>query len=110
MSILSTRRKESCTVNQPQLLTSCRAKQYKEQFKLWGWQKYLPGGKAQWIVKKADKRKREDGKDTVFYYGGRMWPKERAEASAKRSKAQDTDSVAMGECLILLVCLSRMDV
>ena len=102
------RRKRLRTLRLLTLLTCSRAKQYKEHFKLWAWQKYLPGEKAQWMVQKANKRKREYGKETEFYHGGKMWPKERAEASAKRSKAQDKELVIMGECLMLPVFRTRM--
>jgi hypothetical protein len=62
------------------------AKWYKEQFKEWGWQKNLPGQHAQWMKERADKRKREEDKDTVFFYGGLRWKKTDVERSATRSK------------------------
>ncbi|KAF4622665.1 hypothetical protein G7Y89_g14362 [Cudoniella acicularis] len=61
-------------------------KRYKEKFEAWGWRKNLPGEYAQWMAQKANKRKREDGKETVFHYGGLRWNKADAEKSATRSK------------------------
>ncbi|KAF8849071.1 hypothetical protein BDZ45DRAFT_810268 [Acephala macrosclerotiorum] len=61
-------------------------KRYKEQFDAWGWRKNLPGEYAQWMAQKANKRKREDGKDTIFIYGGAEWDKGVVERSAVRSK------------------------
>ena len=70
-------------------------KAYKEKFKEWKWQKNLPGEHAQWMVAKANKRKREEAKDTVFIYGGSKWTKERAESSASRSKKRMLGSESM---------------
>ena len=70
---------------------------YKERFKLWGWQKNLPGQYAQWMAQKANKRKRDDDKETVFFYGGLQWDKTRAERSALRSKKVSAETEVMGE-------------
>jgi hypothetical protein len=61
-------------------------KRYKEKFEAWGWRKNLPGEYAQWMAQKAHKRQREDGKETVFLYGGLQWDKADAEKSVTRSK------------------------
>jgi len=74
-----------------------RAKWYKEKFKDWNWQKNLPGEYAHWMKQKANKRKRDDGKETVFIYGGRRWDKSDAERSATRSKKVRIGSDLIGE-------------
>jgi hypothetical protein len=38
------------------------------------------------MAQRAHKRKREDGKDTVFLFGGLQWDKADVERSAARSK------------------------
>ncbi|KAF2833878.1 hypothetical protein CC86DRAFT_16155 [Ophiobolus disseminans] len=64
-------------------------KQYKDRFKVWGWQKNLPVETAQFMVVKANERKRAPvHKDTTFEFGGMSWTKERAEATIKRAKKQ----------------------
>jgi hypothetical protein len=74
-----------------------RTKRYKEKFDVWGWRKNLPGEYAQWMAQKAHKRKREDGKDTVFLYGGLQWDKADAEKSATRSKKPRSGAESIGE-------------
>jgi len=61
------------------------AKQYKDRFKLWGWQKNLPAETAQFMIAKANERKRRN-KDTVFKFGGMTWTPERAQTTVKRAK------------------------
>lgn len=71
------------------MLKSSRPKQYKAKFKAWGWQKNLPAGVAQFMVRKANDRKREPPhKDTVFEFGGLKWTEERAQTSMKRAKKE----------------------
>jgi len=66
-------------------------------FDVWGWRKNLPVEHAQWMVQKAHKRRREDGKETVFLYGGLRWDKADAEKSVTRSKKPRTESGSIGE-------------
>ncbi|KAI0902167.1 hypothetical protein F4806DRAFT_28518 [Annulohypoxylon nitens] len=66
-------------------------KLYKDKFKLWGWQKNLSSERARFMAEKAEKRKREDGKDTVFLYRGQTWTRERVQSSASRAKRARTD-------------------
>ncbi|KAF4990645.1 hypothetical protein FDECE_14310 [Fusarium decemcellulare] len=61
-------------------------KLYKEKFKQWGWIKNLPVPIAEFMANKAISRKRQNGHDTVFMYGGREWDKSRAENTLSRSK------------------------
>ena len=79
------------------LANLARKKLYKEKFKIWGWQKNLPGQYAQWMTQKANKRKRDDDKETVFLYGGLQWDKSRAERSAVRSKKVSAETEVIGE-------------
>ena len=68
------------------MLTCLRKKTYKDNFKAWGWQKNLPRQYAQWMIQKANKRKRDDGKEAVFLYGGLQWDKSKVQKSAIRSE------------------------
>ena len=61
-------------------------KQYKDKFAEWNLQKNLSASKAQWIIMKDGKRKRE-GKKTVFIHGVEECSTERAERTIKRSKS-----------------------
>ncbi|KAF2105455.1 hypothetical protein BDV96DRAFT_592460 [Lophiotrema nucula] len=61
------------------------AKLYKEKFKVWHWQKNLPGKVAHWMVNRATLRE-ADNKNTVFEYGGQRWTVEEAISRANRSK------------------------
>ncbi|KAJ4365557.1 hypothetical protein N0V83_008176 [Neocucurbitaria cava] len=64
-------------------------KQYKDQFRAWNWQKNLPVETAQFMVSKANERKRgPQSKDTTFEFGGMSWTRERAEATIKRARKQ----------------------
>lgn len=68
------------------LLTFQSQKLYKAKFKEWNWQKNLPVGTALFMKEKAKRRKREEGKDTVFSFGGRAWDSNRVESTAIRAK------------------------
>ena len=63
-----------------------RGKRYREKFKEWGFMKNLPSNLADWMVSKAEKRKTEDNKDTIFRVAGEEWDVERARTAADRSK------------------------
>jgi hypothetical protein len=68
------------------LLTFKSEKLYKAKFKEWNWQKNLPVGTALFMKEKAKRRKREEGKETVFSFGGRIWDSNRIESTAIRAK------------------------
>lgn len=51
---------------------------------MWGWNKNLPIAHAYFMADKAKKRKRQEGKDTVFEFGGQRWTQERAESTVVR--------------------------
>ena len=72
-------------------------KLYKEKFRIWGWQKKTTRQYAQWMIQKANKRKRDDHKETVFYYGGLKWDTSRAQRSAFRSKKASAEMEVIGE-------------
>lgn len=72
-------------------------KAYKTKFKAWKWQKNLPFEHAAWMAAKAQKREREEAKDTVFIYGGSKWTRERAENSVARSTKKVKNVQYMGE-------------
>ena len=74
-------------------------KLYKEKFKAWGWRKNLSGPVASWMTQKADQRKRDSGKDTVFSYGGLQWNTSQAQKSASRSKKARTEIIS-GEYVV----------
>ena len=67
-------------------LTFQSEKVYKAKFKEWNWQKNLPVGTAVFMKEKAKRRKREEGKETVFSFGGRVWDSNRIENTAIRAK------------------------
>jgi hypothetical protein len=79
------------------MLISSSQKLYKEKFRLWRWQKNLPGDHAKFMVTKANKRQQENNKETIFIYGGSRWTKEQAEASAGRTKKGGNDSEVIRE-------------
>ena len=68
------------------LLTSRSQKLYKTKFKEWNWQKNLSADTALKLKGKAERRKREEGKDTVFSFGGRVWDSGRLESTLVRTK------------------------
>jgi hypothetical protein len=78
-------------------LTNFRSKMYKEKFKNWGWGKNLPHRYAQWMVQKAQHRRREESKDTIFFYGGSVYDSTIAENRASRTKRDGPDPDLMGK-------------
>ncbi|KAK4228436.1 hypothetical protein QBC38DRAFT_414506 [Podospora fimiseda] len=71
------------------------AKLYKEKFKEWGWEKNLPSGHARFMKLKDEERRREEGKSTLFHYGGREYTAERAAKTLSRAKTvvPETDDI-----------------
>ncbi|RSL68711.1 hypothetical protein CEP54_002754 [Fusarium duplospermum] len=61
-------------------------KLYKSQFDKWGWQKNLPATHSSFMVHKAEKRRLEENKETIFEFGGRRWDYEKAYSSFMRNK------------------------
>ncbi|KAK3998173.1 hypothetical protein QBC44DRAFT_376039 [Cladorrhinum sp. PSN332] len=61
-------------------------KLYKDKFKEWKWQKNLPSSHARFMDAKARKRLRQEGKSTVFHYGGQEYTAERAARTLSRTK------------------------
>ena len=55
-------------------------------FKEWKWQKNLSTEAALVLVEKANRRKRDHGKDTVFEVGGKVWTRDRIESTLARVK------------------------
>jgi len=49
------------------------------------------------MTQKAEKRKRDDGKETVFFYGGLQWDKSDAEKTASRSKKARNGTEIIGK-------------
>ena len=81
-------RKEPTQINafQNVLLTSKGKKLYKTKFKEWNWQKNLSADIALKLKETAERRKREEGKDTVFSFGGRVFDSGRLESTLGRTK------------------------
>ena len=81
---------------------------YKDKFKVWGWSKYLPKDRAQWMLNKAEQRIRQHPgtkkKDTIFGYGGQVWTVERVRKSTQRAKATEGEVIALGHLPCLVVC------
>ncbi|KAI0876477.1 hypothetical protein GGS24DRAFT_513613 [Hypoxylon argillaceum] len=69
-------------------------KLYKARFKIWGWQKNLPSKHAQFMAEMAKKRRLEEGKTTVFSYGGKLWTEDKVLSSARRAKRPRPDDAS----------------
>lgn len=80
------------------LLTSRSQKLYKTKFKEWNWQKNLSADTALKMTEKAKRRKREEGKDTVFTFGGRVWDSRRLESTLVRAKKPKVTIDLTGKC------------
>ena len=70
-----------------------RRKQYTAKIKEWGLIKNIPSSKADWMLRKADKRKEQYGKETVFQLGEREWTVDRLQRSAKRAKTPRAEDI-----------------
>jgi hypothetical protein len=72
---------------------------YKDKFKAWGWSKYLPKDRAQWMLNKAEQRNCQDPdrkKDTIFGFGGQEWTVKRVRKSTQRAKVTEDEVIALG--------------
>ena len=67
-----------------------REKAYKDMFKEWQWRKNLSSTEALWMLGKANQRRQEEFKDTVFESGGRVFTMEVVQKRAKRTQRPQT--------------------
>jgi hypothetical protein len=81
------------------LINWIRRKQYTAKIKEWGWVKNMPSSKADWMLRKAAKRKEQYRKDTTFQFGDREWTVDRIQRSTKRAKIPQADEVGYGMSL-----------
>ncbi|KAI9851900.1 MAG: hypothetical protein M1824_002450 [Vezdaea acicularis] len=72
-------------------------KMYKVKFKEWGWSKNLPKDRAQWMLNRAEQRKRQypEGRDLIFEFGEQSWTVERVRKSIRRAKIAEDEIVAL---------------
>lgn len=63
-------------------------RKWKDKLKEWGFDKNIPAQHMQILVAKAEKRARDDGKETVFLHGGSEVRPERFEHFKKRKTMQ----------------------
>ena len=83
-----------------QMLTNgVRRKQYTAKIKEWGLIKNIPSSKADWMLRKADKRKEQYRKDTIFQFRDREWTVDRIQRSTKRAKTPRTAEAGDGMSL-----------
>lgn len=59
------------------------------QLKEWGFEKYLPASQMKIVVAKAEKRARDEGKETIFFNGQFQISPERIEAFKKRKTVRE---------------------
>ena len=66
---------------------------YKQKFKIWKWSKKLPRNTAEWMLKRARKRKNpisHEPKDTIFDWGNQVWTVDRVKQSVgRRNEVED---------------------
>lgn len=82
-------------------------KLYKNKFSEWGWQKNLPADTALFMVQKAKQRKQRSNKDTIFHFGGREWPLQKAETTVSRSKRQRGEERMISEFYVTSISFSK---
>ena len=90
----------------PALLTFQSLKIYKSKFKEWDWQKNLSTDMAVVMAGKAERRRREEGKETVFSFGGRIWNTDRVASTLARIKNPRVDEDLEGK-LESLDCIRK---
>jgi hypothetical protein len=83
--------------------------QYKKQFAKWKWSKYIPAKAGNWMLQKADQRKREEGKDTEFEYRGRSLTETSIQGRIERKKGGPHAQGPLGippnpcfDCIVLI--------
>ena len=69
----------------------CSERKWKEKLKEWSFEKYLPADSMKVIVAKANKRKLDEGKETVFFHHGVKVASTRIETFKKRKVTKDVD-------------------
>ncbi|KAI4254099.1 MAG: hypothetical protein LQ352_003291 [Teloschistes flavicans] len=77
---------ETMAVMRKEYSFNASQKLYKIKFKQWNWRKNLSTAAAQKMAEIAKRRKREEGKNTVFTFGGKVWDPNRVESTLVRSK------------------------
>jgi hypothetical protein len=61
------------------------------KLKEWGFDKHLTEKETKIVVAKAEKRARDEGKDTVFYHNGRLIPPTKIENFKRRKTVKESD-------------------
>ncbi|KAJ5041644.1 uncharacterized protein L3040_005222 [Drepanopeziza brunnea f. sp. 'multigermtubi'] len=59
-------------------------RKWKMKLKEWNFEKYFPSAVMSFAVAKREKRKKEEGKDTIFYHGNSLIPPEKIEHFKRR--------------------------
>jgi hypothetical protein len=78
--------------------TACSERKWKEKLKEWKFDKNISATNMSIVVAKAEKRAREEGKETVFFHGDCQISPERIQQFKRRktSKIAEAESPAAG--------------
>ena len=79
------------------MLTFQSQKLYKTMFKEWKWQKNLSTETALVMAEKAKRQKREEGKNTIFDFRGRLWSSDRIDSTLARVKRSSVSEDLAGK-------------
>ena len=66
-------------------------RKWKSKLKEWGYEKHLTEMELKIVVAKAQKRKREAGKDTLFKHNGLIIPPTKLENFKRRKTVRESD-------------------
>jgi hypothetical protein len=76
------------------LMAANSERKWKEKLKEWNFDKNISSIHMSILVAKAEKRVREDGKETVFFHGLSQIARERVEQFKRRKTTQGIDAVS----------------
>jgi hypothetical protein len=72
------------------LTDCCSERKWKMQLKDWGFEKYVSASDMRILIAKAEKRAKEENKDTIFFNGECQIPQEKIDLFKRRKLTKQT--------------------
>ena len=88
----------------------CSERKWKMKLKEWSFEKYLPAADLNIMIVKAEKRRREEGKETAFFHGNVQIKPEKFENFKKRKAAKDIDAESPNACNSVTIADSNLNI
>ncbi|TVY81805.1 hypothetical protein LSUE1_G004926 [Lachnellula suecica] len=82
------------TASRQELISRCSERKWKDKFKEWKFDNNISARGMNIVLVKADKRAKDEGKDTIIFHGKSQVTRERIEQFKRRRHTKDIESVS----------------